>query len=235
MQIVIIDDEYPSRNELRFMIEQYRPSAIIDEADSGQSAIALLEKKRYDAAFVDVHLGDVTGTALAPLLRNKQPDLKIVFATAYDDYAVQAFDIEATDYIMKPFDPRRVETCLHRLLSERHDSSSMPGKLTVQLDKKTVVLDIAEIAFIESQGRFCIVHADGESYRSIQPLGQFVKKLSPNHFFRAHKSYLINLDYITELTPWVNGAMSVMLRGYPDASIPVSRNQVKSLKELFSI
>lgn len=234
MRILIIDDEYPSRSELRFLITHYFPEIDLGEAESGKAALEKFEMERYDAAFVDIHLGDITGTILAGVLREKQPDLKIIFATAYDDYAVQAFELGAVDYIMKPFDPERVKASINRIQTS-HKDINLPGKICITLSKKKVVLDINQIAYIESRGKNCIVHAEGKEYQSVQHLGTFVERLPASIFFRPHKSYLVNLNYISEVTPWVNSALSLLLAGYPDDLIPVSRNQVKRLKDIFGL
>jgi len=183
-----------------------------------------------------MHLGDMTGTSLSGILKLKQPEVKIVFATAYDTYAVKAFDMEATDYIMKPFEPKRVQSCLDKIQKASPNvrmQQETIHKLTVSMDKKAVVVDIDDIAYLESRERQCIIHTKGSEYASSHPLSYYEKKLKQMPFFRIHKSYIINLQYVSELTPWVNGAFNIKLHGFEKISLPVSRKQVKPLKEIF--
>ena len=237
MIFALIDDEYPGRNELRFLINQYMPEAVIYEAESGAHAVELFSGEiLFDAAFIDIHLGDMTGTSLSGILKLKQPEVKIIFATAFDTYAVKAFDMEATDYIMKPFEPKRVQSCLDKIQKASPNvrmQQETIHKLTVSMDKKAVVVDIDDIAYLESRERQCIIHTKGSEYASSHPLSYYEKKLKQMPFFRIHKSYIINLQYVSELTPWVNGAFNIKLHGFEKISQPVSRKQVKPLKEIF--
>lgn len=237
MRFAVIDDERPSRSELKHLIEEITPSAHIDEADSAHEAIELASQNRYTAMFVDIHLGDMSGTDLCTILQRMQPDIKIIFATAYDEYAIKAFDMNATDYIMKPFDPARVRRALERTVSEpaAHPPGCRLNKLSIVSDKRVVVIDIPDLAFIETDSRSCVLHTRSGDYSSAQPLGYFEKKLSEEGFFRIHKSYLVNLSYIIELSPWFNGMYCAKLRGYERESIPVSRKQVKAVKDIFEI
>lgn len=236
MRIAVIDDERPSRSELRHLIGQCVPEAQIDEADSGAKALELAAENHYDAMFVDVHLGDMEGTTLSGLLKKALPDVQIVFATAYDDYAVKAFDMDAADYVMKPFDPKRVARALERVKARlgEGEKKAPPDKLWVSFEKRTVLLDIADIAYIEADAKCTTLHARQGTFTSAQPLAAFEKRLQPG-FFRAHKSYLINLSYVTELYPWLNGLYCVRLRGYETVNVPVSRKQVKPLRERFEL
>ena len=112
MKIAVIDDEKYSREELIYQIRQFLPDAQIREAYSGVKALELLEQERFDLLFIDVRLGDMLGTTVASLARKLMPQAKIVFATAYSEYAVKAFELEVDNYILKPFDPRRVRQVL---------------------------------------------------------------------------------------------------------------------------
>lgn len=104
MRIAVVDDERPARSELKYLISQFAPSAEIVEAGSSEIFIEMLEKESFDICFVDISLGGMNGTTLASLIKKNQPEVQIVFATAYQDYAVKAFEIGAVDYLLKPFD-----------------------------------------------------------------------------------------------------------------------------------
>lgn len=242
MRIAVIDDERPSRSELKHLISQSLPGVPIDEADSAHGAIELAARNSYTAIFVDIHLGDMSGTDLCAVLKRMQPDVKVVFATAYDEYAIQAFEMDASDYIMKPFDPGRVRRAVDRVTLcaggpaiEALQPCARMNKLSILTDKRVVVLDIPDIAYIETDSRCCIIHTPAGDYTSPQPLGYFEKKLADEGFFRVHKSFLVNLTYITELSPWFNGMYCAKLKGCDKVAIPVSRKQVKAVKDIFEI
>ncbi len=241
MKLAVIDDERPSRSELCHLILECAPDTKIDEADSGQKALELAAKSHYDAMFIDIHLGDMAGTTLALLLRKLLPDVQIVFATAYDQYAVKAFDMDVVDFVMKPFDPKRVARAMERLETrlkntgapQKEEPPAVSNKLSISCDKRLVLLDIPDIAYIETDSRNCILHTVHGDYSCSQPLGFFEKRLASAQFFRIHKSYLVNLQYIVELCPWFRGMSCVKLRGFESENLPVSRKQLKQLKELF--
>lgn len=244
MKIAVIDDERPSRSELCHLIKEILPDVVIEQADSGYAAMELVTQHQFDAMFLDIHLGDITGTKLSSMLRKIQPDLPIIFATAYDEYALKAFDLGAFDYIMKPFDPKRIEQTIQKLQHTLHltkDKSSkqeginMPDKLSVTLDKHVILLDIKDISYIETVDGSCIIHSKQKQYLSTQPLSFFEKRLADYRFFRIHKSYLINLNEIVEFFQWSMGTYCVKLKNYENKNLPISRKQIKLLKDLFDI
>ena len=109
MRIAVIDDERPARSELHHQLTKLLPDAVIEEGESGERALEMAGEAAFDLFFLDINLGDINGTALVNALKNMQPDMKIIFVTAYSEYAVKAFELGVEDYIMKPFDKRRLE------------------------------------------------------------------------------------------------------------------------------
>ena len=114
MRIAVVDDERPARSELKHQILQLLPEAQVDEGENGAQALEMAGEERYDIFFLDINLGDINGTVLVNALKNMQPEMKIIFVTAYSDYAVKAFELEVDDYILKPFDRRRLEKMLRK-------------------------------------------------------------------------------------------------------------------------
>ena len=241
MKIAVIDDERPSRSELCFLISNALPGASIQEADSGKRALELAAEERFDIVFVDIHLGDIPGTTLAQALKKLTPETQIIFATAYDEYAVRAFELDAADYLMKPFEQKRVEQALAKA-QRRLDAVSAQdpspcagpaaGKLSINCDKRVVVLDIKEILYLETDSRSCLIHTKAKQYSTSQPLGFFEQKLSGQRFFRIHKSYLINLDQVREVFPWGNSSFGLRMRGREDTVLPVGREKTKRLRQM---
>ena len=239
MRIAIIDDEYAGRSELRFFISQYVPDAVFEEAKSGKEAIELFHQYKFDAAFVDMDLGDLKGNNLTKMLLDIQSEVKIVFATAYEAFAVQAFELGVVDYLMKPFDPLRVKQSIQKIESSirrKGQESYVPqSKLVVPSDSSTLLLDTNDIIFIETENRHCIVHTVQGEYMSTQGLTYFEKKIDSPQFHKTHKSYFVNLDYVKELIPWVNGAYILKLKCGDKKEIPVSRGYMKQLKEVLGM
>ena len=114
MRIAVVDDERPARSELKYLVEQCEPDAEIAEADGSEEFLAMLENETFDVCFVDINLGGMNGTTLASMIKRKQPDTLIIFATAFQEYAVKAFEIGAVDYLLKPFDYERVKRAMER-------------------------------------------------------------------------------------------------------------------------
>lgn len=241
MRIAIVDDEPPARSELRHLIQEILPDAEIVEAESGQQALDLASSENFDVMFIDMLLGDMNGVTLPRTLRRLLPNVAIVFATAYSEYAVPAFELDAVDYILKPFDRQRVEFSIKKILAKQRqtlDEATEPDpqidKISIWNEKKVTLVDIRDIAYIETDNRCCILHTRKGRFTSTQPLSYFEKRLAKHNFFRIHKSYLANLTDVIEISPWFNNMYCIKLQGFENEVLPVSRKQIKRLKEIFS-
>lgn len=245
MKIAVIDDERPSRKELIHQILSALPDSQIEEADSGASALELINGQSFDLLFVDINLNDMEGTTLAAAARHILPNAQIVFATAYSQYAVKAFELGVNNYILKPFDPDRVRRVLEKCQTDLTPDDSGAGDMTVPLhpsnrlainvNRTIVLLDIQQIVYIETSGRSCILHTATRDYTENQLLGEFEKRLTPHGFYRIHKSYLVNLEFITEMFPWANNSLAVKMQGFEKNILPVGREKVKSLRQVLGI
>jgi two-component system, LytTR family, response regulator LytT len=240
MRIAIIDDEKPSRSELIFLIKEVLPDAIITEFSSGEEVLEIISKESYDLFCIDINLGDISGITLATTIRKILPYTEIVFATAYNNYAEKAFEVDAMYYLLKPFSEIKVRQMLDRYkikqcknIDENNEQSL--SKIPLCVDKKFIMIDIEDIIYIESENRGCLVHTKNESYKDNNTLNFFEEKLLNKVFFRIHKSFLINLKYILEIHPWFNNTYCVKLKGFKDVFLPVSRNQIKNLKRILHL
>lgn len=238
MRIAIIDDEKPARSELEYLFSKNSPDAEIVEASSGEEALALIGKEHFDILCIDINLGDISGTTLASTARRMLPDVEIVFATAYNHYAEDAFAVEALDYLLKPFSEKKVKQMLDKY-DKKHGHIQMEDelitKIPLNMDKKIILVDISSIVYIEADNKNCIVHTRRDKYIDRTNLKDFEERLKPHGFFRIQKSYLVNIRYISELYPWFNHAWCVRLDYFENESLPVSRNKIKELKELLGI
>ena len=260
MKIAVIDDERPARRELIRQIQETMPDCEIKEADSGAGALELFNTEDdFDILFVDINLNDMEGTTLAATARKLLPKAKIVFATAYSQYAAKAFEMEIDDYILKPFDPDRVrhvlEKCVRGLEQQQETERQQgPGakdkekpelevqqaavtapRIPVPVNHSIRFLDVPQIVYAETQGRGILLHTRTGSYEVNQLLGDLEKKLQPYGFFRIHKSYLVNLECITEMFPWTGNGLAMKLKGYENTILPVGRERLKTLKQILNI
>lgn len=240
MRIAVIDDEKYSRIELIHQILSYLPQAEIAQAGNGAEALLLLEKQTFDILFVDIHLGDLEGTTVASLARRLMPEAKIVFATAYSEYAVQAFELRVDDYILKPFDPERIRQVLDQCMQElRRDCARRqgPDRLAISSNRHTILLDVDEVVYIETEGsgHGCILHTlSGEQYSDSSSLAEYESRLDGQGFYRIHKSCLVQLRYIQDIFPWRGSSFALRTRG-SSAILPIGRERVKELRRRLSI
>ena len=235
MKIAIVDDERPARNELTYLIRQCMPEAEIVEADCASKLMQILETERFDALFVDIDLGGENGTTLASMIRGIQPEAQIVFATAYGEYAVRAFELAATDYLLKPFDLERVAKTVERLRKNvRPENQDLEiDKLMVSTGTAFLLLDVSEILYIETENRGCRVHSMAGSYLQNESLSFYESRLHGHRFFRVHKSFLVNLEYVSEMVPFHNGGYALRVRGAENTLIPIGRTQLREFRNLF--
>lgn len=238
MLIAVVDDERPARSELKHQILSILPEVQIMEADSGVSALELLGSTVFDIIFLDINLNDMDGTTLAAAAQRMMPDAKIVFATAYSEYAVKAFELGVSNYILKPFDPERLKLVLEKCMAELEKPQSpanLSRRIAINTNRKTIFVDIDQIAYVETAGRGCILHSTRGDYTENQLLGELEKKLASYGFFRIHKSYLVNLSAITELFPWANSSLALRMQGFEHEILPVARDKVKVLRQFLNV
>ena len=270
MKIAVIDDERPARKMLIRRVKEVRPDCEITEAESGADALKMFnEEDSFDLIFVDMDLGDMEGMTLAATAKRLFPGAKIVFATAYSQYAAKAYEMEIDDYILKPFDPERVHHVVKKCIGEgkldpawqmeeqegktepaaaekqgaEQENTGMEerreatvfGKIPVTASRGILFLEIAQIVYAETDGHGCVVHTTSRSYEVNQLLGELEKKLADFGFFRIHKSYLINLSFISELFAGSGNGLSVHMKGYESRELPVGREKLKTLKQLLKI
>lgn len=240
MRIAVIDDEKYSRMELVHQIRQCLPHAEILEAGSGAQAMQLLEKNCFDFLFIDIRLGDMEGTTVASLARRLMPDAKIIFATAYSEYAVTAFELQVDDYILKPYDPNRIRQILIQGTRPRQDTGDAgleTGRLAISSNRHTILLDVSEVTYIETDGsgKGCIIHTlAGETYTDNQSLATYENRLHRQGFYRTHKTCMVNVKYIQDIFPWNNSSLALRVRGC-STPLPIGRDKVKALRQYLRI
>ncbi|GGD06036.1 LytR/AlgR family response regulator transcription factor [Pontibacillus salipaludis] len=233
--VLVVDDERFSREELVFLLKEYEILEVIGEAESGEAAVMKTLQLQPDVLFLDIEMPKMDGLEVAKSVHELKKVPEIVFATAYPDFAVEAFRHEAVDYILKPFEEEQINQTVTRL--ERRlrtepmvEKSSVPSKLAVEEEEEITYLNPADIMYVFRDGRVTKIVDQMRTYETKWSLKEVEKRLEPFSFFRIHKSYLVNLQYVERLVPWFNGAFQLELRGRKE-QLSVSRNYVKELRK----
>jgi DNA-binding LytR/AlgR family response regulator len=248
LNVLIVDDEKYIRNEIRYFLEKHEDVNICGECGEGEEAISLVQKLNPDIIFLDIELQDMSGLLVARKLLDKENPPYIVFATAYDDYALQGFEMDAVDYIVKPFLEDRIKKTLDRLRKriklKVHDEEKVQtndkdqiklDKLCVVKNSKLLLIDVREIKYIQSQKNEIIVHTKSGKYRCNNTLKELEDRFKEDKLIRTHKSFIVNIDFINEIIPWFNYTYKVKLKGEEETEIPVSRNYLKKFKSILNI
>ncbi len=235
MKLLIVDDERISRNELKHQLLELNSSNTIFEADSCENALTLLKTISFSGAFFDIELLDGKGTDLAQQALVLQPDLNFVFSTAYDQFALEAFKLNALDYILKPFNPIDIQRAYNRLVKRERliaPAACATEKITVWSNEKAHVLSYSDIIYITSSNKQILLVTKNQTYSIKQSLDQLEQRLASCGFSRVQRSFIVNLNRVTEILPWFNNAYALKLQGL-DTIIPISRQKTQILRDYF--
>ena len=241
LNCVIIEDEFPAREELKYFINNNNNFQLNKEFENPIDALKYIEGNNVDVVFLDINMPELDGMSLGKIIHRFNKNIKLVFITAYKDFAIDAFEIKAFDYILKPYSEERIIKVLNNLVEEldKNDNENLIKdfnikKITVNLDSKMVVLSTDDILYIEADEKETHIFTASNMYTSKLKISQLENILSENIFFRGHRSYIVNIDKIVEVEPWFNGTYILKVSNC-NFKIPVSRNKVKELKEILTI
>lgn len=239
MKVLVIDDERLARIELLKLLDAYPEIDEVSEADSASEAIKFLENNQVDLLFLDIHMPGKNGFEL---LEDLTMVPKVIFVTAYDEYAIKAFEYNALDYLLKPVDERRFSESMFKFLSEQQKevpqikyekSLSQEDKVFVKDGEKCWFVKLDEIALLESEGNYVRVYFKEFKPLILRSLNNLEKRLDNRKFFRANRKYIINLDWVRNIENWFNGGLLVTLEN--GKQIEISRRQSARLKEMMSL
>jgi len=244
MKVILIDDERLARNELRRLLAAFPDIEIVGEAANAAQARTLLHTLQPDLLFLDIQMPEETGLDLLATLEAPVP--AVIFTTAYDEFAVKAFELNALDYLLKPVDPARLAAAVERLRAKGADAATSAetpatarGRLTAE-DKVFVregdrcwFVQVKQIRLLESEGSYTRVHFEEVRPQLFRSLSAMEARLDPKHFFRANRSQIINLDWIDQIEPWFSGGLMVHLKG--GAKVELSRRQAQEFREQTSL
>ncbi|MGA8221772.1 MAG: LytTR family DNA-binding domain-containing protein [Candidatus Acidiferrales bacterium] len=254
---VIVDDERPARDELAFLLKGFPEVNIIAQGKNGLEAIALIKEHDPDLVFLDVQMPGLDGFGvIKKLVERKLRVPQIVFATAYDNYAIQAFEVSAVDYVLKPFDKSRIGKAIQRAkklvdantspverlenlvgqLAAPAPKSAQPVKLLVKSQARMILVDAEDVIYASIQdGTITIFARDAEGASNYRTIEELAAGLDADVFWRAHRSYLVNINHIKEVVPWFKSSYMLKMNDKRASEIPVSRAQTRRLRELLKL
>ncbi len=229
---IIVDDELYSREELKYLLKEYPFFRIVDEAESGDAALLKALQLQPDVVFLDVEMPRMNGMTAAKALVELKKSPLIVFTTAYPQFAAEAFRYHAIDYLLKPYDEEQLQETVARIMNalvgtpDKH----FAGKLAIEWDGDISYVEPKDILYMYRDDKLTKLILKNGELETKMALKELENRLLAYHFFRFHKSFLVNLEYVTRLTPWFNGAYQLQIEGRPEM-LSVSRNYVKALRQ----
>src|ERR1700756_1419207 len=256
---LIIDDEQLARDELNYLIKHVDGIEVVAQGKNGVKAVNLIREHSPDIVFLDVQMPGLDGFGvIKKLLDRKVAMPQFIFATAFDQYAVKAFEVNAIDYLLKPFDKKRVAQAIEKvklrkkaetksgpsekldtlvkLLEAQQSPAAKSSKIMVRAAGRLMLVDQKDICYASIEDGVISVttmHFEGQS--NCRTLEELLDSLDPNQFWRAHRGYLVNINRIKEVVPWFKSSYQLRMDDKKQTEIPVSRAQTKRLRDLFGL
>jgi two-component system, LytTR family, response regulator LytT len=254
---IIVDDEKPARDELAFLLKAFPEINVIGQGKNGVDAVNLIKEHSPDLVFLDVQMPGLDGFGvLRKLVERKMKVPHVVFATAFDHYAVQAFDVNAVDYVLKPFDKARIAKAIQRarkvmetqtstaerleqLVSQLNGNAKQhvqPAKILVKSGQRLLLVAAEDLIFASIEdGLISVVGREVEGTSNYRTLEELHAALDSETFWRPHRSHLVNIHHIKEVVPWFKSSYMLKMADKKQSEVPVSRVQTKRLRELFKL
>lgn len=239
MKALLIDDERLARNELRRLLAAHPEIEIVGEAANAKQAREQITALTPDLLFLDVQMPGETGMALLESLEPPAP--QVIFTTAFDEFAVKAFELNALDYLLKPVDPVRLAAAVERLQAkvglaaavEKPARLAAEDKVFVREGDRCWFVEVKQVRLLESEGNYTRVHFGDAQPQLFRSLNAMEDRLDPKFFFRANRRQIINLAWIDKIEPWFSGGLLVQLKG--GAKVELSRRQAQEFREKMSL
>ena len=253
LRAVLVDDEQLARDELGYLLGQVGGVEVIGQAGNGVEALTTIDRLHPDVVFLDVQMPGLTGFEVARQLLDKRAASHIVFVTAFDQHAIEAFEVNAVDYLLKPVDPARLEVAVDR--ARRRISSDRPlndqlerivqlvterqnrrERLAIKVGERFLLVQAEEVIYASLADEAITVvtnqHAGTSNYRTLDELQA---RLDPSVFWRVHRSHLVNINKIKEIVPWFSRNYILRMKDAKATEIPVSRTQTRRLREYLKL
>lgn len=241
MKVLLVDDERLARNELRRLLAAHADIEIVGEAVDVEDALAKVGVLRPELIFLDVQMPGADGFSL--LERLEPPLPQVIFTTAYDEFAVKAFEFSALDYLLKPVDPNRLVAALEKLRPRDHAAAFAAGaaahrltledKVFVREGDRCWFVPVKNLRLLESEGNYTRLYFDDQKPQLFRSLTAMEERLDPKSFFRANRKQVINLAWVEGLEPWFSGGLLVKLKG--GMKVELSRRQAQDFRERMSL
>jgi len=254
LSAVIVDDEQLALDELSYLLKSVDDVAVVAQGHNGLDAVNLIKEHSPDLVFLDVQMPGLDGFGVIKKLIDRKINLpQIVFATAYDQYAVKAFEVNAVDYLLKPFDKKRVGQAIEKARRKLQSTSPSSDKLESLVKMLEAQRPQNSKVLLRSAGRLLLVDQKDVCFASIEDgvisvmatslegqsncrtLEELLQGLDPDMFWRAHRSFVVNINRIKEVVPWFKSSYQLRMDDRKQTEIPVSRAQTKRLRELFGL
>ena len=244
MRAIIVDDEPLARQIIKEYLEDFPEIKVIAECQNGRQAIKAINQEKPDLVFLDIRMPGIDGFAVLEHLRSMP---RIIFSTAHNDFALKAFEVNAVDYLLKPYDRKRFSKAVQRvlqqhqpstkeldrilsLLQQTREAAAFPSRIFVRLGKKIVTIQTSDILFIEADGDYTQLHAANVSYLCNLSLNELEERLDPSRFVRVHRSFIVAQDAVEHLASDGEGGFVAKLKN--GARVRVSRTYAGRIKPL---
>lgn len=234
LKALLVDDEVPARSELRFLLGEVGGVEVVGEAGSGAEALQLIKAIPYDIVFLDIDMPGLSGIDLAETLAALPHPPAIVFVTAHSEHAVKAFEVAATDYLVKPVEANRLKMAIERI-APAVEAPARIERIPVEKAGRKLLLQVVDITHIMAKDDYSYIFTDGERYLSTFSLADLEHRLESQGFFRVHRRYLVNLAQVGEVAPMYGGTMELTLKDAAQTHIPVSRRRAPALKRTLGL
>lgn len=240
-RVMVVDDEAPAREDLSDLLSASGRVEHVDAVADANDALLQLRERRYDALFLDIRMPGLDGMQLAAVLRRFAEPPSIVFVSAYDEHAVEAFSLEAVDYLLKPVGADRLDRTLVRL--EASTAREVPPEpaaegeddqlpfVGVEVGDRTVLIERAEIRYVEAEGDYVRLHTADESYLVRRSMSSLTEAWERFGFVRIHRSYVVNLRHVAQIEPYFNQTLVIRVKDRSGTRLPVSRRRARELRE----
>ncbi len=239
LRALIVDDEAPARSELRHLLERTEEVEIVGEAADAKEALELIGALNYDVVFVDIQMPGLSGLDVVSHFKDLPNPPFVVFVTAYSEYAVKAFELDAVDYLLKPVDLSRLAETVERVIKRKAkrvatQQKAKLNRIPVQKNDGMVLINIEDVYYASTKSDFTYIHTLEDVFVCDFTLRGLETRLGSG-FFRAHRAFLVNLNHVKEIIPMFGGTYILRLKDARKSEIPVSRRSGKKLKEILGM
>ena len=235
LKALVVDDEAPARSELRYLLGEAGGVEVVGEASNTIEALQLIKAIPYDVIFLDINMPGLTGVQLAEVLAGLSRPPSIIFVTAHSEHAVKAFEVRATDYLVKPVELERLKQALARIEPVAELAPARVERIPVEKAGKKLLVNVEDILYVMAKDDYSYLYTAADRYLSTISLAQLETKLEPVGFFRIHRRYLVNLSRVKEVVPMYGGTLLLTLSDEAGTQIPVSRRRVPALKKALGL